>query len=88
MPRKSESKSPFARRWRITWMAVWAQDFVDAEVEGFFEFGPTRFGSFQFRYVQGDIEYREGTRDSKPCVEFCWHGSYRFMNGRGIGYVK
>jgi hypothetical protein len=32
-------------------MDQWGQDFVDAEVEGFFEFGPNNGGSFQFGYV-------------------------------------
>ena len=34
-------------------MDQWGQDFVDAEVEGFFEFGPNNGGSFQFGYVKG-----------------------------------
>jgi hypothetical protein len=48
MAKKSKTPSPFEDRWRITSMAMWAQDFVDAEVEGYFEFGPDGMGSFQF----------------------------------------
>jgi hypothetical protein len=54
MAKKSKSQSPFVGRWRITSMEMWGQDFVDAEVEGYFEFGPNGQGSFQFGYVSGD----------------------------------
>jgi len=37
---ESKSPSPFEGRWRITSMEMWSQDVVDAEVEGFVEFGP------------------------------------------------
>ena len=55
MAKTSKSASPFEGRWRITSMTVWSQDVVDAEVEGFVEFGPNGLGSFQFAYVSGDI---------------------------------
>ena len=32
-------KNEFQGRWRITWMGQWDQDYVDEEVEGYFEFG-------------------------------------------------
>jgi hypothetical protein len=70
MAKKSTQTSLFVGYWRITWMDLWDQDFVDEEVEGYFEFGSNNLGSFQFGYVQGQIDYRVGTRDGKPCVEF------------------
>jgi hypothetical protein len=79
--------SSFVGRWRITWMETWAQDFVDAEVEGFFEFGPNKFGSFQFGYVQGDIEYRDGARNGKRCIEFSWNGQDEMDSARGRGWA-
>jgi hypothetical protein len=72
MPAKRKSRNPFQGRWRITWMEQW--DFVDEEVEGFFEFSPNNLGSFQFGTVRGDVDYRVGTRNSKPAVEFSWEG--------------
>ena len=33
-----KARNPFVGRWRITWMEQWDQEFVDEEVEGFFEF--------------------------------------------------
>jgi hypothetical protein len=60
---KTKPKSPFLGRWRITSMEMWDQDFVDAEVEGYFEFEPDDLGNFQFGYVSGNIDYRDTTRD-------------------------
>lgn len=67
-------KFPFEGRRRITWMDQWDQEHVDEEVEGFIEFEPKGNGSFQFGYVQGQIDHRPSTRDGKPCVEFSWEG--------------
>jgi hypothetical protein len=75
MAKASRPKNPFAGRWRITWMEQWDQDFVDAEVEGYFKFGPRNLGSFQFGYVQGEIDNRLTSRDGKPCLEFTWEGN-------------
>lgn len=71
----TKAKSPLQGRWRITWMDQWDQDFVDEETEGYFEFGTNDSGSFQFGYVQGEIDCRSGVRDGKPCVEFTWSGN-------------
>jgi hypothetical protein len=73
-PKKPKPESLFEGRWRIVWMDQWDQDYVDEEVEGFIEFQPNGLGSFQFGYVQGQIDYRTTTRDGKPAVEFSWEG--------------
>ena len=67
MPKKSKAKNVFQGRWRITWMDEWDQEFVDEEVEGYFEFEPKGMGSFQFGYVRGQIDYRPSARDGRPC---------------------
>src|SRR5437870_6729996 len=87
MAKKALKASAFLGRWRITWMEMWDQGFVNAEVPGYFEFGPDRFGSFQFGYVRGDIEYREGTREDKPSVEFSWNGRDEMDPARGRGWA-
>ncbi len=71
---KRKPRNPFPGRWRIRWMDPWDQDYVDEEVEGFIEFEPKGLGSFQFGYVQGQIDYRTTNRDGKPAVEFSWEG--------------
>lgn len=84
---KKQPQSPFAGRWRITWMDQWDQEYVDAEVEGFFEFRANRVGEFQFGYVRGEIDYREGTRDGRPCVEFTWDGNDETDAAQGRGWA-
>jgi hypothetical protein len=87
MAKKSKSQSPFEGRWRITSMEMWGQDFVDAEVEGFVEFGPNGTGSFQFGYVRGEIDYRDGTREGKPSVEWTWDGNDEMDPAQGRGWA-
>jgi hypothetical protein len=87
MAKTPKPPSPFEGRWRITSMEMWGQDFVDAEVEGFIEFGPDGLGSFQFGYVSGDIDYRDGTRDGKPSVEWSWDGNDEMDPAQGRGWA-
>ncbi len=87
MARKAKRDSPLAGRWRITWMEQWDQDFVDAEVEGFFEFRSNGLGEFQFGYVHGEIDYRQTTRDGKPAVEFSWEGNDELDPAQGRGWA-
>lgn len=87
MAKKSEPPSPFEGRWRITSMEMWDQDFVDAEVEGYFEFGPDGLGSFQFGYVCGGIDYRDSSRDGKPSVEWSWDGNDEMDPASGRGWA-
>ncbi len=87
MAKTVRSKNPFAGRWRISWMEQWDQDFVDAEVEGYFKFGPRNLGSFQFGYVQGEIDIRLTSRDGKPCLEFTWEGNDEMDMACGRGWV-
>ena len=64
-------------------MEAWDQDFVDEEVEGFFEFDRDGTGEFQFGYVQGEIDYQETERDGKPAIEFSWDGNDEMDPRRG-----
>ncbi len=74
MAKKAKQKNEFEGRWRINWTDHWDQQFVDEEEENFIEFDPRGLGSFQFDYIQGQIDYRPGTRDGKPAIEFSWEG--------------
>ena len=87
MNKKSKPESPFTGRWRITWMDQWDQDFVDEEVEGFFEFRNDGSGEFQFGYVRGEIDHRPSTRDGKSCVEFTWDGNDEMDPALGRGWA-
>jgi hypothetical protein len=87
MAKKAKAMNPLIGRWRITWMEQWGQDFVDAEVEGFFEFKADGTGDFQFGYVSGYLNYKEGVRDGKPSVEFDWDGSDEMDPAQGSGWA-
>jgi hypothetical protein len=71
---KAKPKSLFTGRWRIVSMSAWEDDYLDEEVQAFIEFDEKGSGSFQFGYVQGQIDYRTTNRDGKPAVEFSWEG--------------
>jgi hypothetical protein len=88
-PRKKKDRtgSGLTGRWRIVWMENWDQDFVDAEIEGFFEFGKDGTGEFQFGYVRGGIDYQEVERDGKPAVEFSWDGNDELDPAQGRGWA-
>jgi putative hemin transport protein len=68
-------------------MEMWSQDVVDAEVEGFVEFGSDELGSFQFAYVSGEIDYRDGSRNGKPSVEWSWDGNDEMDPAKGNGWA-
>jgi hypothetical protein len=61
-------------RWRIVDMELWDQDAVDLLAPGFIEFQPDGTGSFGFIAVQGDVDWREASREGRAGVEFSWEG--------------
>ena len=72
--KKSKPKSPFLGRWRIITMSAWENEYLDEEVQAFFEFEETGSGSFQFGYIQGLMDCRTTSREGKPAIEFSWEG--------------
>jgi hypothetical protein len=87
---KRKPDSPFVGRWRILSMAGWDQEFVDAEVEGYFEFDAEGTDEFQFGYVRGDIGYLLTERDGEPAVEWTWEGVDELdpCSGRGWAVLE
>ena len=47
----------FKGRWKIVWMEMWDQDFVDEEVPGHVTLGDKGLGEFQFCYVHGSFRW-------------------------------
>jgi hypothetical protein len=74
MPKKSKQTNPFTGRWRIGSVSDWEDEYLDEEVQAFIEFDTNGSGSFQFGYLQGQIDYRTSNREGKPAVEFSWEG--------------
>jgi len=83
----SKAKNWAAGRWVIESMDQWDRDFIDEEVRGYFEFDTRGSGSFQFGYVQGQIDYRLGERDGQPAVEFTWDGNDEMDPAQGRGWL-
>ena len=72
--KKPKPRSPFLGHWHIVSMSMWDEDYLNEEVQAFIEFDDKGSGSFQFGYVRGIIDYREGLRDGQPCAEWSWEG--------------
>ncbi len=85
--KKSKPKSPFAGRWRITWMREWDLDDIDEDAERYIEFDPNGMGTFQFGYVYGQMDHRDSTRDGTPCVEWSWEGNDESETVIGRGWA-
>ena len=71
---KAKSKNWVLGQWSIDSMSMWDKEYIDEEVPGYMEFGADNLGSFQFGYVQGDVDYRVTERGDKPAVEFSFEG--------------
>ena len=71
---RPKPKSPFTGRWRIVSMSAWEDEYLDEEVQAFFEFEETGRGSFHFGYIRGLMDCRTTSRGGKPAVEFSWEG--------------
>ena len=69
-----KAKSPFTGLWHIVSMETWDEDYFNKEVQAFIEFGADGIGHFQFGYVTGYMDWRAGTRDGQPAVEWSWEG--------------
>ena len=84
---KTKQKSPFEGLWHIVSMSGWDEDYFNEEVQAFIEFEANGTGHFQFGYVQGYMDWRAGTRDGQPAVEWTWEGTdgadMTEMTGRG-----
>jgi hypothetical protein len=63
--------NPFKGRWKIVWMEMWDQDFVDEEVPGHVTLGNKGRGEFQFGHVCGSFAW--STKDDR--VDSLWEGN-------------
>ena len=90
MAKNAKAPNSFAGRWRIISMEQWAQDFVDEEEEGYFDFSDEGQGEFHFGYVHGQMDCRLTTRDGAPAIEWTWDGNDEMeaAHGRGWAVVK
>lgn len=89
---KRKPQSPFPGLWHIVSMSEWDEDYFNAEVQAFIRFEASGRGSFQFGYVQGEIDARTTTREGMPAVEFSWDGADGAdgtpLSGRGWAVLR
>src|SRR5262245_5706109 len=86
---KAKATSPFAGLWHIVSMSGWDEDYFNEEVQAFIELEASGTGHFQFGYVQGYMDWRPGTRDGQPGVEWTWEGADGAeRTGRGWAKVE
>lgn len=89
---RKKPASPFTGRWHITSMSDCDEDYFNEEVQAFIEFDANGLGSFQFGYVQGQMDCRVGTRAGQPAVEFSWEGGDgadgTLLTGRGWAILE
>ena len=71
---KKKPVAPFTGLWHIVSMETWDEDYFNEDVQAFMEFEDNGTGNFQFGYVSGYMDWRPGTRDGQPAVEWSWEG--------------
>src|SRR5436309_1503559 len=73
-------------------MSAWEDEYLDEEVQAFFEFDGTGRGSFQFGYTQGLMDCKTTSRGGERAVEFSWVGGDgadgTALTGRGWAILR
>src|SRR4051794_9115496 len=87
MARMKKTPLAFEGRWHIVSMAMWDEDFINAEEQGYVEFEKGGQGGFHFGYVHGVMDCRETTRDGHPAVEWSWEGNDEMDEASGRGWA-
>lgn len=72
---KQKQEPLFTGLWNIVSMSEWDEDYFNEEVQAYFDFEENGTGRFQFGYVKGYMDWRSGTRDGQPAVEWTWEGN-------------
>jgi len=70
--------------WKIIWMEMWDQEFIDLEVPGHVTFEDGGRGHFQFGCVHGFFDW--SAKDAY--VDSCWEGSDEMDEARGEIYAE
>jgi len=70
--------------WKIIWMEMWDQEFIDLEVPGHVTFEGGGRGHFQFGCVHGFF----GWSAKDDYVDSCWEGSDEMDEAHGEIYAE
>ena len=79
----TEQSITVINKWKIIEMDVWGQDFVNAEMEGYFDFREDATGEFHFGYVHGYMTCHYSSK--RDYVSFSWEGSDEMDEASGEG---
>ena len=60
--------------WRITGTELWDREALDLVDEAFIRFGSQQLGELALIALRADVDFRLGTKDRKPSVEFSFDG--------------
>jgi hypothetical protein len=80
--------NPFRGRWRIVSSNVWEPDALDQFDHAYISFGPNRRGELHLIAISASVDYRVGTRDGSPIVEFTWAGDDEGTATSGRGWAR
>jgi hypothetical protein len=77
-------------RWRLLETDLWGDDSIDLLEEAYIEFAEHQLGSVVVGALQAGIDYRDGTRDGRPSIEFAWSGDDdgHPVSGRGWAQLE
>jgi hypothetical protein len=64
----------FLGSWRIVETELWESDDLDSLAPATLELGHNRQGYLAFMAIRAELDYRVGTRDGAPAVEFSFGG--------------
>lgn len=80
----------FVGRWRIVETDLWGEDAIDLLEPARIEFERNRGGRLVVGALQAGLDYRVGTRDGRPIVEFTWLGDDdgHPVSGRGWAELR
>jgi hypothetical protein len=70
----AKRSNPFRGKWRIVSTNVWDPQALDEPEPAQLIFGPGRVGELNFIAINASVDYRVGTRNGSPIVEFSWAG--------------
>jgi len=80
--------NPFRGRWRIVSTDSWEPDVLDEFGLAHISFGPNRTGELHLVAISASVDYRVGTRDGSPIVEFTWAGDDDGTPVSGRGWAR
>ena len=80
--------NPFLGTWRIVSTDVWEPDALDEFGPAQLTFGRDRAGKLSFIAISASLDYRVGTREGSPIVEFTWAGDDDGTAVSGRGWAR